>query len=62
MKNPICPYCAEGIPLIKLQRQYIHRIGYRNYVCTEAGFQTEANTWNGYSPKEWVPRRLRIKK
>ena len=56
-----CEYCRDGVPLTKLKRQYIHRIGFRNFVCKEAGFQTEPDTWTDHSPREWSPRRLRKK-
>jgi hypothetical protein len=33
-----CPYC-KAYPLIKLKRQYIHRVGYKNIICIEKGLK-----------------------
>lgn len=39
----MCPHCAAGLGRIKLRRQWIHRIGWRNIVCEEAGIMSEGS-------------------
>lgn len=35
MNEKTCEHCAKGSARIKLRRQFIHRVGWRNIVCTE---------------------------
>lgn len=69
---PVCLWCEMGRKPTKLKRQYVHIVECVVYedgaetrkrkltVCPTSGAQHTA-AWDGHSPREWTPRRLRSK-
>ena len=71
--KPRCLWCAMNRKPIKMKRQYVHVVECMSHkdgvetkskmlvTCPESGFQKGDEPWDGHSPREWTPRRLRSK-